>query len=1774
MKKSLKRLLSLALCAALLFGLTPLGGILPSVSSLFSATASALNEYCGDNLTWSISGSVLTITGSGEMYNYGVYSGVTTAPWSDSCDSIQRVIFNSGVTSVGDYAFYGCYSLSTLTMNTELTSIGDHAFYGAAFHGFSAPYALTTIGANAFENCSQLQFVGFNSDLTEIGNEAFKGCPLIEQLNFPTSLTKIGIGAFNGCTSLSRVNFQSGLKEIGSCAFYNCSNLNEINLPTGLTSIGADAFTGTAFYNESGNWSNYVLYSYPYLLKAKHSPNVFQPGVSTDYSVTPGTKVIADEAFSGCSRVTTIHIPDSVAHIGTSAFADCTALTDVYYETGTQSDWDEIDIGSGNECLLNAVIHVYVPHVHSYNTEVISEPTCTQPGEKVYTCAGCGNTYTEYPPATGHSDADGDDYCDVCGSYMITSGVCGDDLNWYYDEINDNLIITGTGPMYDCKDNVPWAGWRDRVRTLSLDNLTYIGEQAFSFCSVLTDVVIPDTVTEIGSEAFAACVSLRNVEIPDSVERIGDAAFVECFSLKSMVIPDGVERIESATFAGCVSLEYLTIPKSVSYIGEEAFVMLDAETVSELLAAIAQAQAQGETTLFGMPIDVLAAAFEHPEGMLSQVVYSGTQEEWDAIEIGSGNEALLNATINVHTHVYSSEVIREPSCSAAGITIDSCACGYSHTVIYNALPHTDANSDGICDVCGNSTVTSGTCGTSLRWSYDVDTATITFTGSGRMNDYTADTMPWKGYRDCIRRILFNGTNISYVGSNAFLNCSSIEEAALPASVTELGNAVFEGCVSLKKATLLGAIDSLPTSLFEDCTALETVTLAEGTGDFSQRAFGNCKSLKTLVIPSSTQRIYANAFIGSGLEEIYIPDTVFMVAQYAFSGCDNLRKVRLTENTRYSAIAKSTFYGCSSLTDIVIPENVKAINDQAFYGCSSLEEINIPKSVTTIGSNVYSGCIGVTSITVDPDNSTYSSSGNCLIKTGAKTLLLGCKTSVIPDDGSVTSIGASAFEGCTGLTSIIIPYHITSIGSKAFADCTGLESITYRARTVSDLSASSDVFYNAGDLGEGIAVVFDDTVAKIPAYLFSTSDAEGRPNVKSMVIGKYCANIGKYAFAGCTRMTELTINSSIIYGLSDSDIFYDAGTEGDGIAVTFADDVTNVAQYLFKVSSDDHLPNVISVDLGSSVETIGMYAFTSLKGITSLDIPDSVITIDRDSFAGCTGLRELTLGSSVETIGNGAFASCFLLESVDLPESVRTIGSCAFQECLSLESVTIPEGVTSIGSEAFILCSSLTSVTIPSSMTSIASGVFSYCTGLTEVTIPKSVTEIGSYAFCLTIDESVLASLRSVYEQGPEAFDFIPMDKLADIINDPDSALTDVYYSGTSDDWDAIVIGSNNDDLLNATIHMHEHDFASEITTPATCIETGVITYTCACGYSYTGVIPTTSHTDADFDGVCDVCGGDPSDLTLGVEKKLDLDSGESISLRFVPKVSGTYTLISFDKSEGSDPFCALTDKNGDRIAKNDDGNGLFNFKLQHELYKGQTYFFVCKNNYSGDSSFTVLLTMDSRLSPLEAAGGAGTVIDDENGLIFGIAPNVTNIGDYIAAKEGYSYVCAASSTSGENDIYSTGSVVTVYAGDIPAAEYTLVLFGDVDGDGKYDGFDAYLVSCLDCGALAPEDLSAASLAAADCNHDGAINGYDVNILVRAGILLGEVDQTGMRENNIESDSAYFEYLELIEQAPQTGDDEAAETEQVTQPAAKTPSLIERILTIFKAVLSFLRELFF
>lgn len=501
----------------------------------------------------------------------------------------------------------------------------------------------------------------------------------------------------------------------------------------------------------------------------------------------------------------------------------------------------------------------------------------------------------------------------------------------------------------------------------------------------------------------------------------------------------------------------------------------------------------------------------------------------------------------------------------------------------------------------------------------------------------------------------------------------------------------------------------------------------------------------------------------------------------------------------------------------------------------------------------------------------------------------CDTSVsgelvIPDTLGgypVTSIGGYAFSHCTGLTSVTIPDSITSIGHEAFRDCTGLASIKipdnvssigcdvfshtawYQAQPDGDVYAGKVYYEYKGTMLENTSVVIKDGTKGIAGYAFYNCDG-----LTSVTIPDSVTSIGNIAFGRCTGLKSVTMPNSV------TSIGYYAFSDCTGLtSITIPNSVTSLGDSAFI-----NCTGLTSVTIGNSVTSIGSYSFSGCTGLTSITIPDSVISIGGNAFTDTAWYKAQPFGDvyagkvyykykgtmlentsvvikdGTKGIAGSAFSDCDGLTSITIPDSVKSIGDMAFSDCTGLTSVTIPDSVTSISDAAFSGCRGLTKLTIPGSVTSIGESAFSQCTGLTSVMIPNSVTSIDNSAFnsCGLISVTIGNGVETI---SSGAFKGCPLTtikigknvkKIGKNAFKGIESIPEVYYAGSEADWKNISIDQSNDMILRANMHYnvditHTHSYTSKVTKKATCTESGVKTFNCDCGKTYTETIPATGH---------------------------------------------------------------------------------------------------------------------------------------------------------------------------------------------------------------------------------------------------------------------------------------------------------------------------------------------
>ena len=647
------------------------------------------------------------------------------------------------------------------------------------------------------------------------------------------------------------------------------------------------------------------------------------------------------------------------------------------------------------------------------------------------------------------------------------------------------------------------------------------------------------------------------------------------------------------------------------------------------------------------------------------------------------------------------------------------------------------------------------------------------------------------------------TKITYLGE------SDAEVVIIPEGVKKIGQFAFAGLKKLKKVVLPSTMEKIDYGAFYGCTSLEVVEGIEHVKFINQSAFENCNLQNTIEFGRATA-IANYAFSGNrNLKAVILSESTQSIAAYAFANCEKLETV--TIKAEKVKLGQYVFTNCKSLKSIEI--NAAVIPTGAFDGCTSLASITIGKDVNVIGEYAFSDA-AATSFIINEGNETFVSHGNYLTNKAGNVLLLvapAVKGEFVADS-SITEVGAGAFAGNHGLTSIKLP-GVTKVGNYAFSDCQWVTNIELATLT----SIGKYAFYNTSitatpdlsqvkEIGECAfadsritsLVISDGTKigqsafrnclqleevtignnVNIGAYAFmvdfinnktytvvETKSETGKSIYKyklmsplhSLTIGDN-AVIGNGAFYAAAELETLTLGKGARIG---DDAFFSASSlkEINGAGLAYATHIGSNAfsGFVFYCFGDWNY-STYAVENG---EYVYSYHAPQLKSVELF----AVTSIGENAFAFCQELESVSFGTRIKTIPTGAFNLCTSLENISLG-GVQVIGENAFAQT-AFKSINLT-GVKEVGKYAFVECENLTSVVLDSNGCKIEEGAFAYCENLENVENLNKVTYVGDYSFSYTAITK--ADLSSAEYIGTSAF---MKDKLTNFELTITSALKDI-----------------------------------------------------------------------------------------------------------------------------------------------------------------------------------------------------------------------------------------------------------------------------------------------------------------------------------------------------------------------------------------------------------------
>ena len=897
MKKT-RKIISLLLSILMIITSVPLMAV-----NSFAATSGTTGEC-----TWTLDGTVLTISGNGKMKDY---SWDDASPWGTS---ITKVVIENGVTSIGEYAFRYCTSLTNITIPDGVTSIGDYAF----------------------GNCTSLTSVTIPDSVTSIGERAFYNTAYYnDESNWNNGILYIGNHLIEAKENVSgNVEIRQGTKTIADSAFYGCNSLTSVTIGNGVTSIGYSAFEGCTSLTEinvSSNNANYSSENGVLFNKEKTELIRYPEGkTKSKYTIPDGVTRIGIFAFKYCTSLTSITIPDSVTSIGGYVFMGCTSLTNLSIGNGVIS----IDDNAFNDC--NSVTTVEV------NSEV------------VFSALKEINRIENIVIGDSITSIDGKFFNGRTS--LVEINVSSNNAN--YSSENGVLFNKEKNELIKCPQG--------RKECVIPDSVTEIGSYAFYDCTLLTSVTIPDSVTSIDKYAFNGCTSLTNLSIGNGVTSIGYEAFSECTSLTSITIPDGVTSIDDGAFAYCHSLASVTIPDSVTEIGDYTFKNTayynDESNWENGLLYIgnhlikAKDDVSGNVEIRQGTKTIAGGAFYYCTLLASVTIGNGVTSigEYAFCDCTS----LTNITIPDSVTKISNNAFWGCT-SLTSVTIpDSvteigyyafCDCtSLASVTIGNGVTSIGGSAFSGCTSLTSITIPDSVTSIGDRAFEGCTSLTSVTIGNG------VTSIGYKAFAYC--RLLESVTipdGVTGIGDSAFHSCTSLTSVTIPDSVTSIGKWVFVDTAYYDNESNWdnGILYIGNHLIYAKYDLSGNVEIRQGAKTIAGLAFYNCTSLTSITIPDSVTSIGDSAFHNcTSLTSVTIGNGVASIGDRAFYNCASLTSVTIGNGA--ASIGDRAFYNCASLTSVTIGSGVTSIGTEAFYNCTSLKRVYISDTVTTIGERAF------------------------------------------------------------------------------------------------------------------------------------------------------------------------------------------------------------------------------------------------------------------------------------------------------------------------------------------------------------------------------------------------------------------------------------------------------------------------------------------------------------------------------------------------------------------------------------------------------------------------------------------------------------------------------------------------------------------------------------------------------------------------------------------------------------------------------------------------------
>ena len=1261
---------------------------------------------------------------AGKTGSYRIPDGVTTIPASAFAGSrIERIVIPASVTSIGTEAFANCSNLASVVFEDL---------------GASAP--ALTIGDRAFKNCNNANFTSIRlpARLASISYEKYDAAATA--FDDLADLTATAPDAFLGCSYLTRIEVAQseqatyrtvdGVLFMGNTLLYfpSYKSVSGYAIPETTSAIAAGAFFGVVGFSGDdivipasvqtvGDFA-FAGCSFSTLTFAGEEGSLGGTAIGNyafyecayleevTFAQHSAVTEVGDYAFYGCEEVKALTIPASMTKIGNYAFAGCGSSDGELTVTFAERT-EELSFGNGvfSECYIE---ELSIPASVTLSDDFLG-----------------GLEVDRIVPADDHPTLQSDEYA----LYLTENGAMVTLLRFQPTAEADLSAFDIHASVKTIAANAFEGAQLTALTFEDGSQLESIGERAF-YGSSLETIDLPESAFTIGSYAFAQ-ISKWGEKCTTRIDlggatSIGDYAFFNTgYTTLKVTIPASVKEIGAYAFADNSSygvyLAEVTLSEGLEVIGENAF-------------------ASSGITAVNIPASVKEiGAYAFADSKLATITFAENTAADAALLVGG---YILKGTqvASVAFPAHLTELGANAMRGSAVTTVTFAENARLETIGANAF--------------NGSALTQIAIPASVR-----EIGESAFASSANLASVT----------------FAEGSKLEMIGANAF-DSTALTAIAIPASVREIGESAFAGSASLASVTFTDNADvslTIGARAFSS-TGITSITLPAQFTGFAANIFyaGESGTLLASISVSDKNAEYAShggilytkdyatllfcppEFTGENGTATVHNDTKTIAAE-AFKYCSHLTAIDFG-TAQVTSVGAEAFFS-TGLTSIDLPDSVQTIGESAFVNSNSLTTFRVPESLLSFDASTL-GLDALTTLTVSDGNDRYEVDQNAalILTDGAEKTLVYYLRSGAPETYAVpagtTQIGENAFRGAA-VSEVSIPASVTFVAANAF-NGSALATVTFAQEDGAQLIIGQYAFYNT-----------QLTEVALPARTFAIDD--------------YAFAAATMSYTGTGRLASITFGTnSKLNSLGDYvfqfsyletiDLPASLATMGDGVfrghrelvSVQLPEGLTTMGDMTFAVEEDAN-NSLESVYLPSTLRTMGSGTFSGCDSLTDVTFAEG-FTIERlavDTFSGCTSLEEITIPASltevtgeVDEYGNrtGLFEGLYYLTKVTFAEGSRCveIGPNAFANS-SLSEITLPASLTTIGHSAF-RGTELESIVIPRTVTRIDAYAF-YNTSLSEVQLGAGLTTLADSVFGYTYIESITlpASLTSI---SPTAFE--------------------------------------------------------------------------------------------------------------------------------------------------------------------------------------------------------------------------------------------------------------------------------------------------------------------------------------------------------------------------------------------------------------------------------------